>query len=125
MTIFLAVVALLIWMSYVSARDRGVPWFSLGTKSKPPCLSPPQSLPSQQRPPKRRFAQDEAPKARPTPQPKQDFSARAFYRLDTLTHNSETSQRLVERLQQRHPEKSLKWCVEKAICDIERDRMAR
>ena len=48
----------------------------------------------------------------------------SFPRLDELTRNPETSARLVEHARARNPDRSLKWCMEKAIYDIERDRMA-
>ena len=30
--------------------------------------------------------------------------------------------RLIEKLQQRHPERSREWCADKALFDLERDR---
>ena len=50
--------------------------------------------------------------------------APSFKRLDELTHNAETSWRLVEHVQRLHPDRDLKWCEEKAIYDMKRDRMA-
>ena len=48
-----------------------------------------------------------------------------FNRLNRLTRNVETTQRMIEYVAMRHPEKDQQWCVEKAIYDLERDRMAR
>lgn len=42
--------------------------------------------------------------------------------LNALTHNEATAKRLIFSLKQRHPERSLDWCAERAINDIERDR---
>lgn len=162
-TVWIVVIGLVL-VSWVSARDRGVPWFSLGgTSSKrkalQPMLSvqpvtpfrlrtenikprspwlepepsgdkikPKQAKPKQSKQTKPKQAKPKQPKQPKQAKPKQikkDFPAKEFYRLDELTHNADTSRRLVEHVQQRHPDRSLKWCVEKAIYDIERDRMAR
>lgn len=48
-----------------------------------------------------------------------------FNRLNGLTRNVETTQRMIEYVAMRHPEKDQQWCIEKAIYDLERDRMAR
>lgn len=48
-----------------------------------------------------------------------------FNRLNGLTRNVETSERMIEYVATRHPEKDQRWCIEKAIYDLERDRMAR
>ena len=45
-------------------------------------------------------------------------------KLHGLTHSEETSMRLVERIAAKNPLRNAHWCVEKAIFDIERDRMA-
>ena len=51
--------------------------------------------------------------------------AAALQKLDTLTHSREVSMRLVTNIGAKHPMRNAHWCVEKAIFDIERDRMAR
>lgn len=43
-------------------------------------------------------------------------------RLDNLTHDSEASKRLVQQVADRNPHQNGKWCAEKAIADLERDR---
>ena len=118
MSVFLCVVVALIWFSYASARDRLVPWFSLGGTSKRRKAPAPTKfrLRTENIKPKSPWL-----KSKPPP-----FSSGvSFPRLDELTHSAETSRRLVKHMQQMHPDKSLQWCVEKAIYDIERDRMAR
>lgn len=42
--------------------------------------------------------------------------------LDLVQGDSATASRLVEHVQNRNPGKSLQWCWEKAIWDLERDR---
>lgn len=53
------------------------------------------------------------------------FPAGAFHKLVELTHNADTADRLVQNVSERHPARDTLWCVQKAIYDIERDRMAR
>jgi len=48
-----------------------------------------------------------------------------YGKLHSLTHSRHASRRLVIGVSRLHPEKSERWCVEKAVYDIERDRMAR
>lgn len=43
-------------------------------------------------------------------------------RLDRLTKDRRVSERLIERNAFNHPGRSKRWCVEKAIYDIQRDR---
>ena len=43
-------------------------------------------------------------------------------RLDRLTKDRRVSERLIEQNAFNHPERSKRWCVEKAIYDIQRDR---
>lgn len=42
--------------------------------------------------------------------------------LDRLTRDRRVSERLIERIAFDHPGRSKRWCVEKAIYDIQRDR---
>lgn len=43
-------------------------------------------------------------------------------RLDRLTRDRRVSERLIERIEFNHPDRSKRWCVEKAIYDLQRDR---
>jgi hypothetical protein len=43
-------------------------------------------------------------------------------RLDRLTKDRRVSERLIERNAFNNPGRSKRWCVEKAIYDIQRDR---
>jgi len=42
--------------------------------------------------------------------------------LDRLTKDRRVSERLIERIEFNNPGRSKRWCVEKAIYDIQRDR---
>lgn len=42
--------------------------------------------------------------------------------LDRLTRDRRLSERLVERIAFNHPNRDRRWCVEKAIYDLQRDR---
>lgn len=42
--------------------------------------------------------------------------------LDRLTKDRRVSERLIERIEFNNPGRSRRWCVEKAIYDIQRDR---
>jgi hypothetical protein len=42
--------------------------------------------------------------------------------LDRLTRDRRVSERLIENIAFNNPGKSKRWCVEKAIYDIQRDR---
>ncbi len=42
--------------------------------------------------------------------------------LDRLTRDRRVSKRLVEQIALDHPHRSQRWCVEKAIYDLQRDR---
>lgn len=43
-------------------------------------------------------------------------------KLDHLTRDPRVSERLIERIEFNNPGKSKRWCAEKAIYDIQRDR---
>ena len=130
MLIFLCVVVGLMWVSYVRARDRGLPWFSLGgskrlrTQEPVPRFS--SGRPNYQSRAKRRSGQSgpalDSRKRRA--KPAEVFPAGAFHRLTGLTRNVETSDRLVRQISAVNPDKDMLWCVQKAIYDIERDRMS-
>jgi len=47
---------------------------------------------------------------------------RLMRELDRLTRDRRVSERLIERVEFNHPGRSRRWCVEKAIYDIQRDR---
>lgn len=47
---------------------------------------------------------------------------RLMNKLDSLTRDRRVSERLIERIAFNHPRRSKRWCVEKAIYDIQRDR---
>ncbi len=49
----------------------------------------------------------------------------ALNKLIALTHSSDVADRLVDRVAEKNPDRSRLWCVDKAIWDIKRDRMAR
>jgi hypothetical protein len=42
--------------------------------------------------------------------------------LDRLTKDRRVSERLIERIEFNNPGRSKRWCIEKAIYDIQRDR---
>lgn len=49
----------------------------------------------------------------------------AWARLNSLTHSPDMTRRLVENLMNKHSHRGELWCIEKAIYDIQRDRMGR
>ena len=100
MRILLFLIVGLIWMSWASARERRVPWFSWG---KPVQQSRPR------------------PSKRVVP----TYPTDAFYRLNELTHNTAIAERLIVQVREKNPTQDYRWCIEKAIYDLERDRMAR
>jgi hypothetical protein len=112
-TVWIVVIGLVL-VSWVSARDRGVPWFSLGGTSKR------RKAPTHMK--FRLRTENIKPKS---PWLEKQQRPESYPLLDELTHNAETSHRLVAHMKSLHPDRSLKWCAEKAIYDIERDRMAR
>ncbi|MBW4418317.1 MAG: hypothetical protein KME13_03705 [Myxacorys californica WJT36-NPBG1] len=42
--------------------------------------------------------------------------------LVRLCGNTKTANRLIKHIQSQHPKKSLKWCCDKALWDLQRDR---
>ena len=118
MTFFLCVAGL-VWFSWYRAKLRGVPWFSYGNQ---PDMRRDRTM-AKRRQTMRLRTESIKPKS---PWLLSTAGAPAsFPDLDALTRNPETSARLVADIKMRNPEKSLGWCAEKAIYDIERDRMAR
>jgi len=45
-----------------------------------------------------------------------------LFKLDDLTRSRAASERLVQQIQRVYPDKSPKWCAEKALWDLRRDR---
>lgn len=50
------------------------------------------------------------------------ISPRLMRELDRLTRDHRASLRLIERIESNNPGRSRRWCIEKAIYDIQRDR---
>jgi hypothetical protein len=50
--------------------------------------------------------------------------SRLMNQLHRLTRDRRVSERLIERIAFNNPGRSRRWCVEKAIYDIQRDRRA-
>ena len=84
--------------------------------------TPPQS---EMRPPKRRFSSEVTRPVRTQPAVGNRALSRSLRKLNELTRDRRTSERLVRHVSQMHPDRSVDWCIEKAVYDIERDRMAR
>lgn len=49
---------------------------------------------------------------------------RLWRELELLVHDRKTAQRLVKGIKQRHRRRSWRWCQEKALNDLRRDRRA-
>lgn len=138
MSIFLSVVACCVVFSWFRAKELGVPWFSWGG-ARPISARPTADAYSHwKRPGKanaaRRYKAEKAAgkqqKRHPT-KAERELQRQAsaaermvIGRLHSLTRNEEVSDRLIGHVQERNPEKDRVWCIEKAIYDIERDRMA-
>lgn len=50
-------------------------------------------------------------------------SRHLLVRLNSLTRDQATSERLIQSTKVKNPERTFDWCAERAISDIERDRM--
>lgn len=135
MEILFYLIAGLIWISWASARERKMPWFSWGTPAQSGRSAPPrrnfsrtgkpqspwlQTVPISQKP--KRHAQT---KTRSSKRAGAAYPKDAFYRLNELTRNAAVAERLVAKVKEKNPTRDYRWCIEKAIYDIERDRMAR
>ncbi len=113
--VFLGIVFLWVVWSYALALEKGVPWFDWNGKKRvqrrrrvrSPKTSPEMGKSSLLR----------RPVAQASHSP-------VFKRLNELTRNREIAERLIQHVAQRHPDKTPEWCIEKAIYDLERDRMA-
>ncbi len=113
-------------MSWASAKKRGVPWFSAGKPPRPsvqresvPRLS--SGRPAYQSRARRKKAA-KVQQVEPARISRRETAA--FYRLKELTHNRDVAERLIDQVQVCNPRRDRRWCTEKAIWDIERDRMA-
>lgn len=145
MSVLLGVVGTLLLISWASARVRGVPWMSWGTPTK---MRTDQRRAQYNRlrtgsiKPRSAWTQTpEVPtqKARSSGlrtrsiKPLSPWMGRqikqptteAFLRLTELTHSEQVSDRLICDNLKRNPDRDELWAAEKAIYDIERDRMAR
>lgn len=114
--VFLGIVFLWVVRSYALAVEKGVPWFDWSgqkrVKQRRQSRSPKTSSEMEK---SSLFRRPVSPASRsPT-----------FKRLNELTRNREITERLIQHAAQRHPDKTPEWCIEKAIYDLERDRMAR
>ncbi|MBD2259907.1 hypothetical protein [Pseudanabaena sp. FACHB-2040] len=56
------------------------------------------------------------------PPPPFEIPASLLYKIDRYTHERAGSERLVQAVRGKNPDKSGKWCAEKALWDLERDR---
>ncbi|MEO1790984.1 MAG: hypothetical protein AAFR25_02015 [Cyanobacteria bacterium J06629_19] len=118
MATFLGFVGALLLISWASARVRGVPWMSWGSQTKI-------------RTDRRRAMQlyrlrtkSIKPQSPCLQQTIQQPATEAFLRLTELTHSEQVSDRLICDIIRRNPGRDELWAAEKAIYDIERDRMA-
>lgn len=130
MTVFWCLIFGLICISYVNAKQKGVPWFSMGQSVQRQTAQSPRSLRTKSIKPKSPHLVSN-PKTQqvlrqtPIPSKLNKVEIVAFHRLNELTHNKELTQRLINNVQARNLHRNRLWCIEKAIYDIERDRMAR
>ncbi len=128
-----ACICLFLFWSWQRAERLGLPWFSLGGQQRPtyqlqfrqrtrtgsikpksPWL---KSAADQSKQPVNSYRAQRRPSKK-----NEAFPAAAFHRLYQLTHNVEIAERLVQNLTEKHPNRDLLWCIQKAIYDIERDR---
>ncbi len=117
MRILFLVLAGLAWLSYVRAKKRGVPWFSLQTSRR---IGKQQYLWEQHaREIDRQLAAERAALEK-----KRANRPANFWELNALTRDEAASERLIQHISQMNPGQTAHWCVEKAIYDIHRDRMA-
>ena len=131
-----AVIALL-WLQYQKCRREGRPFFRAPSKRRKHSainVSPPQR--SQQRYGQRsdNTARSQRPKNRPQQlavapsgfvhscNKEDELSGKLLLKLNGLTRNQATSKRLIENVKSKNPQKSLNWCAERAIWELERDR---
>jgi hypothetical protein len=52
-----------------------------------------------------------------------DIPTRVLNQLNSYTGDREASLRLIQQVAQKNPDKSGQWCSEKALWDIQRDRL--
>ncbi len=115
-SVFLGVVLLGMVWSYALALEKGVPWFDWNGQKR-------MQSRRQGRSPKTSLKMKKSSLFRHPISPASHSPT--FKRLNELTRNREIAERLIQHVAQRHPDKTAEWCAEKAIYDLERDRMAR
>ncbi|MEL6553590.1 MAG: hypothetical protein AAFQ63_09045 [Cyanobacteria bacterium J06621_11] len=132
MDVILGFVVFAIALSWASARVRGVPWMSWGTPTKMRTdkrrAQYQMRLRTKSIKPKSPWLEKSGPQSPWLSGAATGFGdaeRTAFARLVSLTHSHPISVRTVKSLHKWNPEKTWLWCIEKAIYDIERDRMAR
>lgn len=114
--LFLVIVGLTA-LSYISAKERDVPWFSLRTSRR---VGKQQYLWEQHA----RKIDKQLAAERAALEKKRANRPTNFWELNALTRDEAASERLIEHISQMNPGQTANWCVEKAIYDIHRDRMA-
>ncbi|MEL7354062.1 MAG: hypothetical protein AAFN38_21750 [Cyanobacteria bacterium J06560_5] len=118
MSTLLGIVITLVVLSWASARERGVPWMAWGTATKV------QTAKRQAQ--HRRLRTRNIKPVSPWLNGQAKLpTAEAFTRLTELTRSEKVSNRLISNNLSRYPGRNRLWAAEKAIYDIERDRMAR
>ena len=112
---FVAFCLFSLW-SYGRAKQKGLPWFSAGGKQTTVRSRAAIRLRTHSIKPQSPWLQERK---------RQGSEGLAFKRLTELTHNADVSRRLILNASDKHVGRSELWYIEKAIYDIERDRMAR
>ena len=101
--------------SYARAKERGMPWFSWGGREgrlyQLRAAQESMKLVQQAQSPWLYVRHPNGPEAK------------AFERLTELTHSPEVSQRMMRAAAMNRNSQGELWCIEKAIYDIQRDRM--
>lgn len=149
MSVLLTLVGLAVLWSYFRAIKIGIPWFSWNGKTplRTPLKTPIRydRLRTDNIKPKSPWLKQKQTSSKSSPirydrlrtdniKPKSPWLKQSccrttsqslpYHRLNELTHNQEISLRLVERIAERNPGKDAVWCIDKAVYDIKRDRMA-
>lgn len=114
--IFVVSFSLFVLWSYGRAKRNGIPWFRVGSK---------RSAIRYQNAGRVRTHSIKSKSPWLHERQKQGDEGLAFKRLTALTHSTEVSTRLIMSASDKHVGHSELWYIEKAIYDIERDRMAR
>lgn len=114
MSVGIAVVCLAILWSYFRAQRLGIPWFGWCKRGKTLQSVKYKRLGVSGIRSQSSWLSSNASKESPPP----------YHRLNELTRSPEASVRLVARISALNPEKDIAWCIDKAVYDIKRDRMA-